>query len=217
MVNTAFSIPRKEGLKVLFLGAHSDDIEIGCGGTVLKLIEDYDIAQVKWVVFTSNEIRKKEAMASAKRFLEPVKTADIEVFDFQDGFLPSAWSDVKSSFERLKSNFDPDIIFTHYREDLHQDHRTINELTWNTFRNHLILEYEIPKYDGDMGKPNLFVPLKDEQVQRKREIVFDSFESQLNKHWFDDSLMNAIMRIRGMECASEAKYAEAFYTRKMII
>ncbi len=217
MINTTFSIPRKEGLNILLLGAHCDDIEIGCGGTVLKLIEDYEIDHLKWVVFTSTEIRKKEALASAKQFLGTVQNAEITILDYKDGFLPSVWSDVKESFEQIKNGFNPDIIFTHYRNDLHQDHRTLNELTWNTFRNHLIFEYEIPKYDGDIGNPNLFVPLDEDQIMQKNEIIQDCFKSQLDKQWFDDSLLNSMPRIRGVECASKNKYAEAFYTRKMII
>lgn len=213
MINTMFSIPRKEGLKILLVGAHCDDIEIGCGGTILKLIEDYEIDQIKWVVFTSNETRKKEARESAEQFLELAENAEVEILDFRDGFLPSVWSEVKEVFERLKSEFNPDIIFTHYRNDLHQDHRTLNELTWNTFRNHLILEYEIPKYDGDLGNPNIFVPLNNGHIKSKKEILVDAFKTQLNKQWFDDNLFTSLMRIRGMECASD--YAEAFYCRKM--
>ncbi|HYW35661.1 MAG TPA: PIG-L deacetylase family protein [Balneolaceae bacterium] len=210
-------MPRKEGLKILLLGAHCDDIEIGCGGTLLKMIEDYDINQIKWVVFTSNVDRKKEAVSSANEFLETIPNADITVFDYQDGYMPSAWPRIKDEFESIKKDFTPDIIFTHYRDDLHQDHRVVNELTWNTFRNHLIFEFEIPKYDGDLGTPNLFFTLQEEQVKQKNKIIFDNFKSQLNKQWFDEELLNAIMRMRGVECASETKYAEAFHTRKVII
>lgn len=217
MLTTTFPVTKKEGLSLLLLGAHCDDIEIGCGGTILKLIENYKIDQLKWVVFTSNETRKEEAFLSAKRFLEPVTHADITVLDFQDGYLPAVWSRVKDEFEKVKQNFTPDIIFTHYRNDLHQDHRIINELTWNTFRNHLIFEYEITKYDGDLGNPNLFVPLEDRHVKQKKELILDSFKSQLNKQWFDETLLTSIMRIRGVECASTTNSAEAFYNRKMIL
>lgn len=217
MLNTTFFNGNGKGLKLLCLGAHCDDIEIGCGGTILKLIDEYEIDQITWVVFTSNDVRKQEAICSAKQFLKSVKNVDIQVLDFQDGFLPSTWSNVKAEFEKIKQDFLPDIIFTHYRNDLHQDHRTLNELTWNTFRNHLILEYEILKYDGDLGTPNLFVPLKNNQIKEKKEIIINSFKSQLNKQWFDDMLLTSTMRIRGVECASESKYAEAFYCRKMTI
>lgn len=204
-------------MKLLLLGAHCDDIEIGCGGTLLKLIDEYSINHIKWVVFTSNEERKREADVSAKKFLESVEDVDIKILDFSDGFLPAVWSDVKRIFEQLKSEFNPDLIFTHYRNDLHQDHKTLNELTWNTFRNHMILEYEIPKYDGDLGQPNLFVPLTESQIKQKKEIITTSFKSQLNRQWFDDTLLTSMLRIRGVECASSTSYAEAFYSRKMTI
>ncbi|WP_441000167.1 PIG-L deacetylase family protein [Fodinibius sp. SL11] len=217
MISAKFSTPNKEGLKMLFLGAHCDDIEIGCGGTVLHMIENYKIDHIKWVVFTSNEVRKKEAESSAKEFLKSVKNADVDVYDYQDGFLPSVWSEIKVRFEDLKKEIEPDIIFTHYRNDLHQDHRTLNELTWNTFRNHLIFEYEIPKYDGDIGNPNLFVPLNEDQIKQRNEIITSCFKSQQNKQWLDDSLLTSMPRIRGIECASKGKYAEAFYSRKLTI
>lgn len=217
MLKTNLSADCQEGLKLLLLGAHCDDIEIGCGGTLLKLIEDYKISQVKWIVFTSNEIRKKEALLSANEFLGALNNCEVQVLDFKDGYLPYAWSKVKDEFEKLKEHFIPDVIFTHYRNDLHQDHRIINELTWNTFRNHLIFEYEITKFDGDLGNPNLFVPLEEKLKDRKTEILFKSFKSQLNKQWFDDVSISAIMRIRGIECVSKSGYAEAFYSRKITI
>ena len=216
MLSNRFSIEGGQ-LKLLCVGAHSDDIEIGCGGTLLKFIEEYKIKQLKWVVFTSNEVRKKEAISSAKQFLTKVSNVDIEVLDFMDGFLPSVWSQVKEEFENIKKDFTPDIIFTHYRNDLHQDHRVINELTWNTFRNHLILEYEIPKYDGDLGNPNVFVPLDEQHLKQKKEIILNYFKSQLGKQWLDDTLLTSVARIRGVECVSESKVAEAFYCRKMIL
>jgi LmbE family N-acetylglucosaminyl deacetylase len=217
MHSITFLNPKKGGLKLLCLGAHCDDIEIGCGGTILKFIEGYDIDQIMWVVFTSDELRREEAHPSAELFLQNVNEKDIRLFNFRDGYLPSVWNEVKNRFESLKSEFSPDMIFTHYRNDLHQDHRVINELTWNTFRDHLIFEYEIPKYDGDLGNPNLFVPLEDGLVKQKKEIILSCFQSQLNKQWLDDALLTSIMRIRGMECASESKFAEAFYNRKMIL
>lgn len=217
MLRTTFSHTEKEGLDLLFLGAHCDDIEIGCGGTLLKLIEGYNINHIKWIVFTSDELRKKEAVSSARQFLEPITSIDIKVFDYKDGYLPSVWSAVKDEFERIKETFAPDIIFTHFRNDLHQDHRVVNELTWNTFRNHLIWEYEIAKYDGDLGSPNFFVTIDDRQRKQKKEIIFNSFKSQAGKQWFDDALLTSMMRIRGVESASESGYAEAFYTRKMIL
>jgi len=203
-------------LRVLCLGAHCDDIEIGCGGTLLKLAEEYKKIRVKWVVFSSNKIRKKEAKKSAALFLDQLENKLIEILDFKDGFFPASWSDIKNRFEEFK-DFSPDIIFTHYRDDLHQDHRVINELTWNTFRDHLILEYEIVKYDGDLGNPNFFVPLTEKHFYKKKEILFECFKSQLDKQWFDNSLLEALPRIRGVQSASQTKFAEAYYTRKLIL
>lgn len=215
MITNTFGTSEVGGIKLLCLGAHCDDIEIGCGGTILKILEEYEISQVIWIVFTSTETRKEEAFTSATNFLETVENSEIKILEFQDGYLPSVWSKVKDEFEKLKERIAPDIIFTHFRDDLHQDHRIVNELTWNTFRNHLIVEYEIPKYDGDMGNPNMFVPLHQEQVSKKKEILLNSFKSQLNKQWLDDSLLTSILRIRGVECAAKSRYAEAFYCRKI--
>jgi LmbE family N-acetylglucosaminyl deacetylase len=209
------TLNKNQPINILCLGAHCDDIEIGAGGTLLKLIEQNGIDSIKWVVFTSNEIRKQEALKSAKRFLEKINKIEIQIENFQDGYLPSQVADVKVYFEQLKNNYNPDLIFTHFREDKHQDHRTINELTWNTWRNHFILEYEICKYDGDIGGPNLYVPLDKEIVEKRNNIILDSFESQKSKHWFDDGGLKALMRIRGIESATY--YAESFYARKVLI
>lgn len=217
MLNVTFSNSNREGLQLLLLGAHCDDIEIGCGGTLLKLIENYQIKQVKWVVFTSNETRKKEAVSSAKEFLKPVRDSEIQIHNYKDGYLPSVWSNLKNEFEKIKNCYAPDVIFTHYKNDLHQDHRVINELTWNTFRNHAIFEYEIPKYDGDLGNPNFYVSLDKNQVKKKNKLILGNFESQREKHWFDDTLFASMMRIRGVECASASNYAEAFYSRKQVL
>ena len=205
------------GLKLLVLGAHCDDIEIGCGGTLLKLTEQYKIAHLHWVVFASNETRKKEAHTSAEIFTSSISKKTVRIFDYKDGFMPAAWNDVKEEFEQLKGETEPDIIFTHYRHDLHQDHRVVNELTWNTFRDHTILEYEIPKYDGDLGNPNFYVELNKSHIQRKNEAILRSFESQRRKHWCDDTLFTALMRVRGVECAAGSGYAEAFHSRKMVL
>jgi len=200
----------------LFLGAHCDDIEIGCGGTILKLILEQKVKEIMWVVFTSSEKRKQEALKSAHYFLADFTLKKIEVKDFKDGFLPYQGIEIKNYFEELKE-FNPDVVFTHYRQDMHQDHRLINELTWNTFRSHLILEYEIPKYDGDLGKPNFFVPIEKSIVDRKTEYLLNSFLSQKEKQWFDEETFRSLLRIRGVECASVTRYAEAFYVRKLTI
>jgi len=203
------------GLKLLFLGAHCDDIEIGCGGTILKLADEYPVEHVQWVVFTSTPQRKEEAENSAAYFLENVKSRDIIIRDFKDGILPQQALEVKNYFEEIKKRYTPDVIFTHYRKDLHQDHRLINELTWNTFRDHLILEYEIQKYDGDLGNPGLFVRVHDNTAKRKVHAILKYFVSQTSRHWFDEEAFLALMRIRGMEAAT--RYAEAFYLRKAVL
>jgi LmbE family N-acetylglucosaminyl deacetylase len=203
-----------DGLKLLFLGAHCDDIEIGCGGTILRLMMEQKIKEIYWVVFTSNPERKKEALNSAFYFLSDFTSKRIEVKDLKDGFLPYQGVEVKNYFEEMKE-FNPDVIFTHCRGDLHQDHRIINELTWNTFRNHLIMEYEIPKYDADLSHPNFFVPLDAGVVRKKIQGLQTCFTSQTNKQWFDEATFTALLRLRGLECASSTKFAEAFHVRKL--
>lgn len=206
----------KRELAVLCLGAHCDDIEIGCGGTLLRLCSDNIIKQVKWIVFTSDTIRADEAKRSAHCFLQKVPSKEIVVRQFRDGFLPQSSADVKEYFEEIRSSFQPDIIFTHYRDDLHQDHRTVSSLTWNTFRDHLILEYEIPKYDGDLGNPNCFVPLEAAIAKRKAQSIVTFYPSQAHKHWFDEDTFLSMMRIRGVGAANGG-YAESFYVRKFVI
>jgi LmbE family N-acetylglucosaminyl deacetylase len=217
MLNFQLPKPAASVFKVMCLGSHCDDIEIGCGGTILTLSEENSNVHMYWVVFSSDHQRLKEARHSADTFLERVKLKKILIKDFRDGFLPYAGSAIKEYFEELKEEFTPDLIFTHYRHDLHQDHRFISELTWNTFRNHLILEYEVPKYDGDLGSPNVFVQLSEPIYQTKIRYILASFGSQNEKQWFREDTFRAIMRIRGMESNAESKYAEAFYCRKMIL
>ncbi len=201
--------------KVLCLGSHCDDIEIGCGGTILKLIKNYSNIEFYWVVFSANTQREQEAYHSANKFLKDVK-AKVLIKKFRDGFLPFHGIEVKEVFEQFKQEFTPDIIFTHYRHDLHQDHRLISDLTWNTFRNHLILEYEIPKYDGDLGIPNFFVHLDEKICQDKVKYILDSFQSQKEKQWFTEDTFLSILRLRGIESNSPHKYAEAFHCRKVV-
>lgn len=203
--------------RVLAVGAHSDDIEIGCGGTILKLIEDAAVSEVLWVVLSGEGERGAEARASAEALLDGVARRDVVVRDFPDGFLPYEGKRIKDFFERLKEDFSPDVVFTHQRADLHQDHRVCCELTWNTFRDHLILEYEVPKYDGDMSAPNAFVPLSEQLSQRKIDHLMDHFGSQRSKRWFQEDLFSSLLRLRGMECNSPSAYAEAFFCRKAVI
>jgi len=203
--------------RILCIGAHSDDIEIGCGGTILQLAAGAKEIEIYWVVLCSNDKRATEARRSAKAFLKGVKNKTIVVKNFRDGFLPYLGGEVKEYFEELKQAFLPDVVFTHFRHDLHQDHRVASELTWNTFRNHLILEYEIPKYDGDLQSPNFFVPLSDAVRRRKVRLLMDHFVTQRNKHWFSEDLFNGLMRLRGMEAASPTLHAEGFHCRKMLL
>lgn len=204
-------------LTLLLLGAHADDIEIGCGGTFLRLVQEYRIGEVYWIVFSANEQRAMEARRSANVLLEGVRKHHIEVLSFRDGFFPYSGAEVKEHFESLKTKVSPDIVFTHYRMDLHQDHRLISELTWNTFRDHMILEYEVVKYDGDLGIPNFFVHLTSDICQRKIEHIRAQFGSQGGRQWFDEDTFLSILRLRGMESNAPQKYAEAFYARKVVL
>jgi len=218
MLNLKFNSKSGDESKVLLcLGAHSDDIEIGCGGSILRLIEEYPNLSIWWVVFCAQGQRADEAQASAEKFLAGAGHTNVLVNSFRDGFLPYDGGAVKEYFEQLKKDVDPDIIFTHYRHDLHQDHRLVNELTWNTWRDHLILEYEIPKYDGDLGKPNFFIPLERRICERKNEILRDVFLSQTSKPWFASQTFWALLQLRGIESRATESLAEAFYSRKIVI
>jgi LmbE family N-acetylglucosaminyl deacetylase len=203
-------------LRVLAIGAHSDDIEIGCGGTLLRLAEQHPDAEVLWVVLSADGGREDEARASAADFGAGFASLRVLVGGFRDGFLPHTGEAVKSFFERLKGEPAPHLILTHQRHDLHQDHRLACELTWNTFRDHLILEYEVPKYDGDLGSPNLFVHLDAGIVQRKVELLLRHFGSQRDRRWFTEDLFRSLLRLRGMESNAPGGQAEAFYCRKLV-
>jgi LmbE family N-acetylglucosaminyl deacetylase len=206
-----------ETRQVLCLGCHSDDIEIGCGGTILRLAMEHPDWVFHWVVFSATGPRAAEARQAAAQFLEPSRLMGPILYNFQDGFMPFAGTEIKAAFEALKKTVSPDLIFTHNRQDAHQDHRLIAEMTWNTFRNHFILEYEIPKYDGDMGRPSVFVPLSSAVSQKKVHVIMDCFRSQHDKHWFQPETFQSLMRLRGMECNAPSGYAEAFYCRKLVI
>ena len=203
-------------LKLLCIGAHSDDIEIGCGGTVVRLLEENPNTEVHWVVVGAMGQRADEAVESANLFLANAKRKEIVIKQFRDGFFPYFGSDIKDFFEKLKGDCSPDLVLTHYRGDLHQDHRLVSELTWNTFRNHLILEYEIPKYDGDIGTPNFFVHLSDATCRKKIQNILRCFKSQRDKNWFSEDTFLSILRIRGLESNAPNRYAEGYYCRKVI-
>jgi LmbE family N-acetylglucosaminyl deacetylase len=206
----------KGPLQVLCLGCHSDDIEIGCGGAILRLAEQYPDCHFHWVVFSAPGLRNAEARHAAQLFVDPARLKGPLIKSFPDGFMPFVGAEVKATFEDLKQ-ISPDLIFTHNRKDAHQDHRFIAELTWNTFRDHLILEYEIPKYDGDMGHPSMFVPLEMELCQKKVRYIMEAFQSQHPKRWFQPETFLSLMRLRGMECNAASGYAEAFYCRKLVM
>jgi LmbE family N-acetylglucosaminyl deacetylase len=201
---------------VLCLGAHADDIEIGCGGTLMRLLAERQRVNVHWVVMSAPSIRGREAKASARRVLRRASSSVVRIEQFRDGYLPYEGAELKDVFEELKS-VSPDIVFTHSRLDAHQDHRVISQLTWNTFRDHCILEYEIPKYDGDLGKPNVFVPLSAGVRRQKLRLLMSAFPSQRNKRWFSEATFEGLMRLRGVECAAADGYAEAFYARKLVV
>lgn len=216
MIRLNLDLSQRGPLKILCLGAHSDDIEIGCGGTILRLIQQYPDCQFHWVVFGANGVRKSEAERGAELFAGS-RLDRVLLKEFQDGFMPFQGAEVKRCFEELKQTITPDLILTHQRRDAHQDHRLLSELTWNTFRNHFILEYEIPKYDGDLGQPSVFVPLEREICERKIGYLMDAFASQRSKAWFQESTFQAIMRLRGMEANAPSGCAEAFYCRKLLL
>ena len=206
-----------ESATFLFLGAHCDDIEIGCGGTILRLVQQYPKMRFVWVVLSSDATRAKEARTSCDMFLESVTHKELEIKQFRNGYFPYIGATIKDYFEELKRTENPHFIFTHYRQDLHQDHRLVSELTWNTFRDHVILEYEIPKYDGDLGLPNFFVPVNRELSERKVSYILECFESQRSQRWFTRETFLGLMRMRGVECNAENGYAEAYHCRKLAI
>jgi LmbE family N-acetylglucosaminyl deacetylase len=210
-------VPPEGGYRVLAVGAHADDLEIGCGGTVLRLVAAGAVTEVWWVVLSGDEARAEEAEASAQAFLDGVPRPKIVLRRFRDGFFPYQGGEVKDFFEQLKLKFQPDLIFTHRRDDLHQDHRLLCELTWNTFRSHLILEYEVPKYDGDLRSPNLFVELSEENCRRKVDTLIRSFPSQARRGWFSEDVFWSLLRLRGFESSVSSGYAEGFHCRKMVL
>jgi LmbE family N-acetylglucosaminyl deacetylase len=206
-----------ERLSVLCLGAHSDDIEIGAGATILTWIADGLKLDVHWFVLSGAGTREVEARGSAADFLKGAASARVDVMPFRDGFFPAQGEDIKSWFETVKQSFKPDLILTHRRDDAHQDHREVCRHTWNTFRDHLILEYEIPKWDGDLGQPSFYVPATASIIERKSELLLRHFGTQRSKHWFDAETFCGLARLRGMECRAPERYAEAFFARKVVL
>jgi len=206
--------PARPLRRLLAIGCHADDVEIGCGATILSLIRSNPELHVTWVVLSGSDGRSDEAAASADAFLRDAGTSDVRLHRFRESFFPQQSEAIKETFETFK-DVEPDLVLTHSRHDLHQDHALVASLTWNTFRDHAVLEYEIPKYDGDFGTPNVYVPLARDVVEEKIRLTCEHFVSQRDKHWFDEELLRSVMRVRGMECA--APYAEAFTSRKLAL
>jgi LmbE family N-acetylglucosaminyl deacetylase len=203
-------------LKVLCIGAHCDDIDLGCGGTLLSLLK-LRAVDVTWVTFSGSHKRQAELRASARRFLRDAKSSRILTHDFRDGFFPTQLADIKERFEALKQLPGPDVIFTHQRDEFHQDHRIVGELTWNTFRNHVILEYEIPKYEGGLTTPEVYVPIAKSDVERKIKILMECYASQRSKRWFTADTLRGLMRLRGIESGGDTGWAEGFHARKLLV
>jgi LmbE family N-acetylglucosaminyl deacetylase len=220
MHKTAFTetIPILAGVKrILCLGAHSDDIEIGCGGTILRLLRSDPSLEIHWHVFSGPGERRREALASARHFLGGRTHTKVRVWAFRESYFPDQWARIKNAFEVIAKQSNPNLVFTHWGGDGHQDHRVLSELSWNTFRNHLVLEYEIPKYDGDLGRPNLYVTLTPDLCQAKVDALGRYFRTQAGKPWFSDDTFLGLMRLRGIECGARARFAEAFFARKIVL
>jgi LmbE family N-acetylglucosaminyl deacetylase len=206
-----------ERLSVLCLGAHSDDIEIGIGGTVLQWLSEGAELDVVWCVLSAVGPRKSEASASAADFLSGAERSRVELHAFRDGYFPAQSAELKTYFEEMKTRINPDVIFTHRHDDAHQDHREICRHTWNTFRDHMIFEYEVPKWDGDVGRPNLYVPLQEGVMARKVELLNQHFLTQRGRHWFDEETFRGLARLRGMECRAKDRYAEGLFAHKLML
>jgi LmbE family N-acetylglucosaminyl deacetylase len=218
MLNLNLTHPRHDGaFRVLCLGAHSDDIEIGCGGTILKLIENSMNVEFFWIVLSARSERRKEALRSASLFLQSAGKKKVVAKSFRESYFPFEADKLKDYFEDVKKTYHPDLVFTHYRNDLHQDHRVVCDLTWNTFRDHAILEYEIPKYDGDLGSPNLFVHIDEHIKTQKLQYILDCFKTQKQRHWFRAETFLSLMCLRGIESGRFSNYAEGFYSRKLVL
>ena len=217
MLDLSLNLPGDRQPLVLCIGAHCDDIEIGCGGTLLSLSQSRADTRFVWAIFTGDQSRQDEARKSAQSLFPGDVPVELRLNEFPDGRLPYVGAPVKDAMEKLKAEVEPDLIFSHWGGDRHQDHRFLSELTWNTFRDHLILEYEIPKYDGDFGSPNLFVGLEADIREQKIAHILRSYPSQSSREWFDQETFTAVLRLRGMECRAASGYAEAFYARKLPI
>jgi len=214
------AIPAAAGrkhLNILCLGAHCDDVDIGCGGALLALLERQRSADVTWMVFSAHGERERELRRSGRRFLRKARASRILTRGYRDGFMPAQFTAIKEDFESLKTLPAPDVIFTHRRDDRHQDHRLIAELTWNTFRSHLILEYEVAKYEGDLTTPSAYIGLTAALVERKIRILLECYRTQRSKRWFTAETFRGLMRLRGIESGAESGWAEGFHASKLLL
>ncbi|MFO7324643.1 MAG: PIG-L deacetylase family protein [Pseudomonadota bacterium] len=202
---------------VLCLGAHCDDVEIGCGGTLAALTRANPHCRVRIVTFSGNATRRAESRTALQRLVPTGSATQVEIHDFRDGFFPAQWSDIKGVFEAMKGGYRPDVVLTHHADDRHQDHRVVCELAWNTFRDSMMLEYEIPKWDGDLGRPQVYVPLQKSAVDLKLRTLDECFPSQRERAWFSADVFTGLMRLRGMECNAPDGFAEAFHVRKLVL
>jgi LmbE family N-acetylglucosaminyl deacetylase len=209
--------PGSAPLRVLCLGAHSDDIEIGCGGTVMQWLRDGAALDVTWVVCSAPDTRRTEATRSAQALLRGAARRRIVIGDLEDSHFPSQMRELKAFCRQIRDEDKADVVFTHHVDDLHQDHRALAEVTWQTWRDHLVLEYEIPKFEGDLGRPNAFVPLEGSVARRKVDHLMRHFGTQRSKDWFRASTFEALMALRGIECRAADGMAEAFHARKVRI
>ncbi|HXD05105.1 MAG TPA: PIG-L deacetylase family protein [Burkholderiaceae bacterium] len=216
MLALTLQSPQRPRLEVLCVGAHCDDIEIGCGGAVLSLQREGRACRFHWLVLSSVPQRRDEASAAFEAMVMPQNRGELRVFGLRDGLLPSHFAELKSYFEQMKSDVEPDLIFTHHGADRHQDHAIVSQVTWQTFRDHTIWEYEIPKFDGDLSTPNLYVPLSSDVAAMKVDVIMTSFASQAGKPWFKADNLQAMMRLRGIESRSGSGFAEAFHCRKLL-
>jgi len=207
----------RQRLNILCLGAHCDDVDIGCGGALLALLDRHRSADVTWVIFSAHGERERELRRSGRRFLRKARESRIVTHGYRDGFMPAHFTAIKENFESLKALPPPDVIFTHRRDDRHQDHRLVAELTWNTFRSHLILEYEVAKYEGDLTTPSAYIGLTSALVERKIRILLDCYRTQRSKRWFTADTFRALMRLRGIESGAESGWAEGFHASKLLL
>ena len=217
MLAAQFGAEAGAPLSILCLGAHSDDVEIGCGGTLLRLLAEHPGSTVHWATFSATPERADETRSSSAAFTADAAALDLEIFEFAENHFPSQLSDIKRQLGDVAKRVNPDVVFTHRREDLHQDHYTLAELTWQAFRDHVVLEYEIPKFEGDLGHPNLFVPLSAEVADRKVALIREHFATQADKPWFRPEVFTGLMAVRGVECVAPQGYAEGFTARKLVL